>query len=106
MVCAKRVMPANISADYDLATEGPSGSDSSDLTQNKESIVAPHTMISFESIPDAGTTLHRMKGNMNDLPVEIPGLLNALDEIAKIHFSISGALPSISVHGEIVQTIL
>ncbi|KAI0090196.1 hypothetical protein BDY19DRAFT_887919 [Irpex rosettiformis] len=30
-----------------------------------------------------------MKGNMNDLPVEIPGLLNALDEIAKIHFSIS-----------------
>jgi hypothetical protein len=41
---------------------------------------------------DAHGALHRMKGGINDLPVEIPGLMNVLDEIAKVHLAISGKL--------------
>ncbi|KAI0701233.1 hypothetical protein BC835DRAFT_271177 [Cytidiella melzeri] len=52
-------------------------------------VVAAQTMVAFAPTADPGTTLQKMKSSMNDLPVEIPGLLNALDEIAKIHVSIS-----------------
>ena len=39
---------------------------------------------------DTVATLHKMKSGVTDLPVEVPGLIRVLDEIAKIHVSISG----------------
>ena len=41
---------------------------------------------------DAYGSLHKMKEGINDLPVEVPGLLNVLDEIAKVHVAVSGEL--------------
>lgn len=43
---------------------------------------------------DPHRALDKMKEGVNDLPVEIPGLLHILDEIAKVHVTISGVCNS------------
>lgn len=43
---------------------------------------------------DASVVVHKMKSGINDLPIEIPALLSVLDDIARIHPTISGSCPS------------
>ena len=81
---------------------------STSLKRNQPSSVIADTTIddvlpSQDDIPralthvdvlDASAMVHKMKRGVNDLPTEIPALLNVLDDIAKIHPSISGNDPS------------
>lgn len=61
------------------------------VSEAATTVIAAKAALSVMPVLDARATLHNMKNGMNDLPVEIPGLLSVLDEIAKIHVSISGA---------------
>ena len=63
-----------------------------DVRGVEDIIIAP-VAVSMSLLHDSpDRALHKMKEGVNDLPVEIPGLLNILDEIAKVHVTISGAL--------------
>lgn len=53
-------------------------------------VLAPIS-ISFVHSHDAHGALHKLNEGMNDLPVQIPSLLHALEEIAKVHVTISGS---------------
>ena len=85
--------------------ESESSSSISAPVQTEAHIVAAHAVVSFMPMPDAGTALQNMKINMNELPAEIPGLLSVLDELAKIHVSISGEYGSCCVVGRLAKII-
>lgn len=64
------------------------------LTANTaaEADVASRSVQTFGHIDvlDASAMVLNMKRGINDLPTEIPSLLNVLDNVARIHPSISG----------------
>lgn len=50
-------------------------------------------------VADASTMVHNMKIGINDLPLEIPKLVGVLDDIARIHPSISGMCSTLICRG-------
>lgn len=69
--------------------------------QNSNTVLAPVTL-SIGLSHDPHRALEKMKEGVNDLPVEVPGFLHILDEIAKVHVTISGMYHD----GGVIRTLL
>lgn len=69
--------------------------------QNSSIVLAP-VALSIGLSHDPHRALEKMKEGVNDLPGEVPGFLQILDEIAKVHVTISGMYRD----GGVIRTLL
>ena len=67
------------------------GIDTSDLPSSRDVTILAPVSISFAHSHDAHGAIHKLKEGINDVHVQVPSLLHALDEIAKVHVTISGS---------------
>jgi hypothetical protein len=90
LVCELYLIHAHLLISKRQGIDSENDSGVSAPMQVEAHVVTTRSVVSFVPMPDADTVLQNMKLNINELPAEIPGLLSVLDEVAKIHVSISG----------------
>ncbi|GJE96219.1 hypothetical protein PsYK624_124130 [Phanerochaete sordida] len=84
---------------------GPSvNPDVLNMIPHKDVTIFAPVSISFAQSHDAHGAVRKLKEGMNEHPVRIPSLLHALDEIAKVHVTISVAVLAFKAAYNMIRT--